>query len=333
MKIKDIANDLHLSISTVSKALNGGFDISKETKEQVLNYAKSHGYKSREERLRTSYGRKLCVLYDENNVNNQANIVIPLALAFSRYARAANFDVIHIPTNLIDGDYDKFMSEHKYDGALIAGINYKSTLYTKLKNTKVPTVLLDNVIENDNISSITSESINAISELVTMLVGLGHKKIGFIHADKSSFVTNKRFSGYIIGLTNNDIEYNPNYIYYGSYSEESGKEAAKYFINTDVTAIVCPSDTIAIGLMQELQNMGKKIPEDISITGYDDLEIARYVKPSLTTVRQNIEAMAEKSFSLISSMLMNRFPQSITINSEIIKRDSIAKAKEGAVKK
>lgn len=328
MKIKDIANELHLSVSTVSKALNGGFDISKETKELVLNYAKAHGYKSRDERLRTSYGRKLCVIYDNNNVSNQANIVIPLALAFSRYAREANFDVVHIPSDVITGDYTKFMEDHKYDGALIAGINYKSSLFTKLKNTTIPTVLLDNVIENNNISSISSESINTISEMVNILVRLGHKKIGFIHADKSSFVTNKRFSGYIIGLTINDIEYNPNYIFYGSYSEESGKEAAKHFINTDVTAIVCPSDTIAIGLMQELQNMGKKIPEDISITGYDDLEIARYVKPSLTTVRQNLELMAEKSFALMSSMLMNRFPQSLTINSEIIKRDSISPAKK-----
>ena len=74
--------------------------------------------------------------------------------------------------------------------------------------------------------------------------------------------------------------------------------------------------------------MGKKIPEDISITGYDDLEIARYVKPSLTTVRQNTELMAEKVFSLLSSMLMNRNPQSLTINSEIIKRDSIGEAKK-----
>lgn len=328
MKIKDIAEELHLSVSTVSKALNGGFDISKETKELVLNYARAHGYKSREERLRTSFGRKLCVLYDNNNVNIQANIVIPLALAFSRYAREANYDVVHMPCDVITDGYDKFMEERKYDGALIAGINYKSPLYKELKNTKTPTVLLDNVIENNNISSVSSESINVITEMVSMLAKLGHKKIGFIHADKLSFVTNERFAGYIIGLTTNDIEYNSSYIYYGSYSEESGKEAAKYFINTDITAIVCPSDTIAIGLMQELQNMGKKIPEDISITGYDDLEIARYVKPSLTTVRQNIEIMAEKCFYLMSSMLMNRSPQSVTINSEIIKRDSIGLAKE-----
>ena len=117
-------------------------------------------------------------------------------------------------------------------------------------------------------------------------------------------------------------------MFYGSYSEESGKEAAKHFVNTNVTAVICPSDTIAIGLMQELQNQGKKIPEDISITGYDDLDIAKYVKPSLTTVKQNTELLAEKVFSLISSMLMNRCPQCLTINSEIIKRDSIGPAKE-----
>lgn len=327
MKIKDIAKELHLSESTVSKALNGGFDISKETKELVLKYAKEHGYKSRDERLRTSYGHKLCVLYDNNTVNNQSNIIIPMALSFSRYAREANFDVVHIPSNIITGDYNKFMEEHKYDGAFIAGINYKSSLYEKIKATKTPIVLLDNIIENDNISSISSESINAISEMVNILTNLGHKKIGFIHADKSSFVTNKRFAGYIIGLTNNNIKYNEEYIYYGNYSEESGKEAASYFINTDVTAIICPSDTIAIGLMHELQTLGKKIPEDISITGFDDLEISKYVIPSLTTVRQNTEVMAEKIFSLISSMLMNRSPQCLTINSEIIKRDSIGPVK------
>ena len=303
-------------------------ELFHQNKKLVLKYAKEHGYKSRDERLKTSYGHKLCVLYDSNNVNIQSNIIIPIALAFSRYAREANFDVVHIPSDTIKGDYNEFMEEHKYDGAFVAGINYKSPLYQKLQTTTFPTVLLDNVIANDNISSISSESINAISEIVNILVKLGHKKIGFIHADKSSYVTNQRFAGYIIGLVNNNIKYNEDYVFYGSYSEESGKEAAKHFVNTNVTAVICPSDTIAIGLMQELQNLGKKIPDDISITGYDDLEIAKYIKPALTTVKQNTELLAEKVFSLISSMLMNRCPQCLTINSEIIKRDSIGPAKE-----
>ena len=328
MKIKEIADELHLSISTVSKALNGGFDISKETKDRVLEYARTHGYKTREERLRTTFGRKLAILYDNNTVTSQTNIVIPLSLAIARYARESNFDVLHIPCDSIQGDYTKYMEEHKYVAAFIAGINYKSQLFPKLKNTTIPTVLLDNIIENKNISSVSSESVNSISELVAMLTKMGHKKIGFIHADKSSYVTNQRFAGYIIGLTNNDIEFDPKYVYFGSYSEESGKEAAHYYIDTDVTAIICPSDIIAIGLMHELQNLGKRIPEDYSITGYDDLDFAKYLRPSLTTVRQNTELMAEKIFSLITSMLMNRSSQTITIKSEIIKRESIGPARK-----
>ncbi len=75
MKIKDIANELHLSVSTVSKALNGAFDVSKETKELVLEYAKKHGYKSRDERLAVKSIRRLCVLYDNVNPTSHSNVI------------------------------------------------------------------------------------------------------------------------------------------------------------------------------------------------------------------------------------------------------------------
>ncbi|MDE5546050.1 MAG: helix-turn-helix domain-containing protein, partial [Anaeroplasmataceae bacterium] len=73
MKIKDIAKELHLSVSTVSKALNGAFDVSKETKQTVIAYAKAHGYKSRDERLTVKNVRRLCFIYD--NVTSQSNII------------------------------------------------------------------------------------------------------------------------------------------------------------------------------------------------------------------------------------------------------------------
>ena len=79
MRIKDIADALHLSVSTVSKALNGGFDVSPETKEQVLKYAKENGYKSRDERLKVKSIRRLCVLFG-NAVDSKSNIFIPLSL-------------------------------------------------------------------------------------------------------------------------------------------------------------------------------------------------------------------------------------------------------------
>ena len=212
MRIKDIADALHLSVSTVSKALNGGFDVSPETKEQVLKYAKENGYKSRDERLKVKSIRRLCVLFD-NAVDSKSNIFIPLSLAFAEAARVNNFETITRPISDVTPSYEKFMVNNNYDGAFIVGLNYTSPFFKELETTKIPTVLYDNILNGEKVSTITNDNINTIQRLVTLLAKSGHKKIGFIHADKQSFVANERYAGYIIGLMMNNIDYNPDYVF------------------------------------------------------------------------------------------------------------------------
>lgn len=323
MKIKDIAEALHLSVSTVSKALNGAFDVSKETKEQVLEYAKAHGYKSRDERLTVKKVRRLCYIYDYVGTESTNNsIIMPLLQPFSKYARENNFEVVQIPASMITTSYNKFMKENSFDGAFIAGLNETSPLFNELENTDIPTVLYDNVLLGDKVATINNESINTIRKLVNMLYKNGHRKIGFIHGDKNSFVSNERFAGYITGQIMNNIDYNPKYVYFGNFSEETGYEAANYFVQTDITAVVCASDIIAIGLIKGLKQHGLNVPNDISVTGYDDLDISKYVTPALTTVRQDLDLIGEKALSTLLSMMMNRTSQRIVINGEIIVRDS-----------
>ncbi len=324
MKIKDIAKELHLSVSTVSKALNGAFDVSKETKQVVLAYAKAHGYKSRDERLTVKTIRRLCFIYDNVEPTSQSNIIIPLGLAFSNYAREHNFEVIQTPIQNITTSYNEFMSQNNFDGAFIAGLNYKSPLLNELKGTVYPTVLYDNIMLGDMIATIHNENINTISKLVEILKLNHHTNIGFIHGDKNSFISNERFAGYIIGQMMNHIEYKPEYVYYGDFSEESGYKAAEYFVNTDVTAVVCASDLMAIGLIRGLESFGLSVPTDISVTGYDDIDISKYIRPALTTVKQDLDLIGEKAFTLLTSLLMNRSSQRVVISGELIHRNSIA---------
>lgn len=327
IKIKDIAEALHLSQSTVSKALNGAFDISRETKEEVLQYAKKMGYKSRDERLVVKKVRRLCVLYENVDYSSQCNIIIPVSLAFAKYARGNNFEIVHTPISTIDLPYDEFMLKNDYVGAFIAGLNYKSKLFKEIKNTNFPTVLFDNNLEGEKISTITNENVNSIVKMVEILYKLGHRKIGFIHGDKHSFISNERFAGYIIGQNLFDLEYNPKHVYYGEFSEESGVLAAEFFSKSDVTAVICSSDLIAIGLIRGLEKLNISVPGDISVTGFDDLDIAKYINPSLTTVRQNVDLLGEKAFSLLLNMLTNRSGQRLVIKSDIIVRKSINKVK------
>ncbi|MDE7095805.1 MAG: substrate-binding domain-containing protein, partial [Anaeroplasmataceae bacterium] len=191
-----------------------------------------------------------------------------------------------------------------------------------------PTVLYDNILVGDMVSTIHNENINTISRLVEILKQNNHTKIGFIHGDKNSFVSNERFAGYIIGQTMNNIEYNPKYVYYGDFTENSGYEAAKYFVTTDVTAVICASDLMAIGLIRGLEAQGLRVPLDISVTGYDDLDVAKYINPSLTTVKQDLDLIGEKACTLLTSILMNRSSQRLVISGEIIERDSVVKRQE-----
>ena len=170
---------------------------------------------------------------------------------------------------------EKFMINNNYDGAFIVGLNYTSPFFKELETTKIPTVLYDNILNGEKVSTITNDNINTIQRLVTLLAKSGHKKIGFIHADKQSFVANERYAGYIIGLMMNNIEYNPEYVFYGSFSEASGFEASEFFAQRDVTAVVCSSDIIAVGFINGIERFHMTVPKDISVTGYDDLEISR----------------------------------------------------------
>lgn len=327
MRIKDIANALHLSVSTVSKALNGAFDVSAETKAEVLEYARKNGYKSKDERISSKKLRRLCFLYDNVDLNTQTNLIIPLSLSFTKHARENNFEVVSINIKSINTSYDTFMNDNNFDGAFIAGLNYESPILKELKETKYPTVLFDNDLMGEKIATINNENINTISLLVHKLKAFNHTKIGFIHGDKHSFISNERFAGYIIGLTREDLKFNQDYVYLGDFSEQSGYDAAKYFASTDVTAIICSSDIIAAGLIKGLNDLGLKVPNDISVTGYDDLDIAKYTNPTLTTIKQDIDLLGEKGFTLLTSMMKNRSSQRIIITGEVIVRDSINYAK------
>lgn len=323
MKIKDIARELNMSMSTVSKALNGGFDVSKETKELIINYAKSHGYKSKEKRLSIKNKRRLCVLFDNVDISLQSNILHPLAMSFSNAAGEKRFEVVYNSVERLNGKtYDDFMNDNKYDGAFVLGLNYKSNIWEELDKTSIPTVVYDNSIVGEKVATINTENINTIVKIVTYLKELGHEKIGFIHGDRNSFVSNERFAGYIIGLIQNGLEYEQKYVYFGRFSKDSGMRAANYFKSTDVTAVVCVSDTIAVGLIRGLEEFDLKVPEDISVTGFDDLDIAKYMKPPLTTIRQDALLIGETALHLLLSIMMNRSSQRIIINGEIILRES-----------
>ncbi len=322
MTIKDISEALNVSISTVSKALNDANDIAEDTKLKIRKYAEEVGY-----RLKTRQpSQRICVLYERVDSDTRNNILNYITSSFSDVAIANNFEVIidYLVTKTDDFDLNEYLLQNNFCAAFIVGMNFKSRIYKQLKYTTIPLVLLDNRIPNSPlISSVSSENTNGIVSAIKYLTKKGHSKIGFLMGEKESMVSAERLAGYILGLARVGIDFNNDYIYIGDFTRTSGGEAAVMFAESDVTAVICCSDRMAMGLIEGLKTLGKNVPDDISVVGFDDLNLLKFTSYDLTTVKQDFNKMGIEAFKNIAELLQGRSAQQQQLACKLIERGSV----------
>lgn len=323
MTIKDISEALNISISTVSKALNDATDIAEETKQRVREYAESVGYQLKNKKQTT---RRICAMYERVDSDTRNNILTHVITAFVDIAVANNFEVIidYIVSKPDDFSLNEYLVQNNFCAAFIVGMNFKSRIYKQLRGTSVPIVLLDNRIsEAPLVSSISSENTNAIVSAIRYLNKKGHSKIGFLMGETNSQVSAERLAGYIFGLAQSGIEYNNDYIYYGDFTKTSGEVAAQYFAKTDVTAVISCSDIMAMGLIDGLKACDKKVPDDISVIGFDDLNLLKFTSYDLTTMKQDFNRLGVEAFKQIADLLDGRSSQQVMLQCKLIERGTV----------
>jgi len=201
-------------------------------------------------------------------------------------------------------DLNPLKSTKKIDGVIVCFFRRIGKQIQEIKKI-LPMILLDNISTDKSIPSITIDNFNSIKESVNYLVENGHRKIGFITGLLDSDIAKDRLKGFEAALGIHSIEINQEYIFNGDYSYESGEKGAEAILKLKdrPTAIICSNDIMAIGAMRMIQESGLRIPNDISIIGFDDIEVAANVFPSLTTVSTPISEIAELSVnSLIAAI-------------------------------
>ena len=323
MTIKEISEALNVSISTVSKALNDASDIADETKIRIREYAASVDYKVKTRKLTQ---KRICAMYERVDYDTRNNVLSHVISSFADIAIANNYEVMidYIVSKPDDFVLNDYLVQNNFCAAFIVGMNYKSRIYKQMKNTTVPIVLLDNrICDVPLVSSVSSENTSAILQAIKYLTKLGHKKIGFLMGENTSQVTADRLAGYILGLARYGIEYNHDYIYHGDFTKDSGIEAAAFFTETDVTAVICCSDIMAMGLIDGLNACGKDVPNDISVVGFDDLNLLKFTSYELTTMKQDFNRLGEEAFRQIQDMLDGRISQQVMLECKLIERKSV----------
>ena len=322
MTIKEISEALNISISTVSKALNDATDIAEETKLMVRKYAESMGYQLKSKQI----SKRICALYERVDSDTRNNILSHVISAFTDVAIANNFEVVTdtIASKPNGFNLDEYLKSNNFCAAFVVGMNFGSPIFKQLKKTTVPIVLLDNRISDaPKIASVSCDNTTAIVRAVKYLSKLGHEKIGLLMGEKNSLVSAERLAGYVLGLAQAGKDFNIEYVYNGDFTKESGVRAADFFMGTDVTAIVSCSDFMAMGLIDGLIANGKRVPQDFSVIGFDDIYLLKYTNYNLTTMKQDFAQMGEQAFKQISEMLAGRSSQQIMLGCQLIERGSV----------
>lgn len=173
---------------------------------------------------------------------------------------------------------------------------------------RVPVVAIDNSAADKTIPSVIIDNFSALVEVVDHLCTLGHQRIGFMTGLEDSDVGKNRYEGYRSGITRHGIAIDPTLVFRGNYTFGSGVSGADYFMSLEdrPTAIVCANDSMALGAMNKLLQAGFEVPRDVSVIGFDDIDIARQIVPPLTTVKVPVEEIAERAFDMLEALMEGR---------------------------
>jgi LacI family transcriptional regulator len=304
--IKDLSLKCGVSVSTVSKALNGYQDISDATRQLVIKAANEMGYfpdaNARALKMKKTYN--IGVLYmDTSNQGLKNEYFAHILAAFKEKASKRGYDITFIEHNI--GNRRMTYLEHcrnrNFDGVCIACAEFNDPEILEVVNSDFPVITIDHAF-NDAIS-ILSDNVEGMRQLIEYIVELGHKKIAYIHGTRSS-VTHNRMVSFNNVLKEHGIPTPEEYQVEGIYrSVEKTEELTLKLLQLPnrPTCIVAPDDYAALGAMNTIRRMGLRIPEDISVAGYDGIPVAQALEPKLTTVKQDVDKIgAEAAKQLIN---------------------------------
>lgn len=325
--IKDIANRLGVSVSTVSKGLNGASDISEELRQMVLDTAVEMGYATK--RSKKTENRKLCIFIENMNYESIDEFGYDIVLGFKQNAFRHKWDVDIVPitpTFQAEEKYDTYMLKNGYCGAFLVGFALHDEWMRQLEDTTMPTVLFDNFIANNpNVCYIGTDSYEGIGMAVNHLFKLGHRDIAFLNGSLYSMVSDQRQEAFESSMTELGLEIRPDLMARGYYVSDSAKYHVPGFLAAGATAIVCGNDLIAKGVMEECVQRGFRVPEDISVIGFDDISLAATYNPPLTTIRQERNELGKCAYVILNSLIHHISISKTLLRPKLIERESTAR--------
>jgi len=330
--IKDIARIAKVSHSTVSRALRESPLVNAKTAERIRRIAAQSGFRA------SAVARSLAT----RRTNTIGVVVTSIADPFvaevvngiEDKAMAHGYSVF-LANCHADPDRElkvvQSFEDRRVDGIVVTASRVGALYAPVLERMRMPIVLLNNQHPSQFAHSVMIENFEASRRAVRHLIELGHRRIAYI-GDRFGYGSDsERFSGYRSALDESDIPFQPDLVVHGDGKAEGGSAAMEQLLQQSPppTAVFCYNDMTAMGALKTMRAHGFRTPEDISLVGFDDLPLALYMDPPLTTVRQPKHEMGRLAMEvLLKRIAGSEAEQNIKVSGELILRESTAPPKE-----
>lgn len=330
--IKEVAKEAGVSTSTVSNVLyHRRQSYSEETARRVWDAVRRLGYRpnlvARSLVQQRSFTIGVVVEYLSGSVfrNTYFGVVLDGVL------EAATQHDYHVKlVRVRAGAYDKAIErieDGSMEGVLLASLAADNPIAKYLAKSSIPAVMAGSVLPDLEIPYVDVDDFTAVYRAVQWLIQLGHRRIGIITGDMRKWSARRREQGYLMALREAGIEPHPSWRYEGDYRLESGEEGIRHILaaHPKPTAVVCGNDRTALGALRVLLEKGVRVPEEISILGFDDDESAALSVPPLTTIRQPMFEIGMKAAELLFQQIREgeRVQHNLVLSTQLVVRNTV----------
>ena len=311
VSMKDIAKRCNVSVATVSKALNGYSDIGKAKREEIQAAAREMGYfpNSSARALKTNRSYDLGILFADSLHNGLTHDYFAAILnSFKVTAEAKGYDITFPSMSMVANRRMSYYEHCRYrglDGVVIANIDFTTPEVVELVRSSLPVVTIDFVF--DGRTAVVSDNVQGMCDLAEYAVKKGHRKIAYIHGDNNS-VTRDRLTGFYRTMEKYGIRVPEEYILPSRYRDSAMTEHQMrklLSLEDRPTCVFLPDDFSAVGGIGAVYGMGMRIPDDISVAGYDGIPMSRAIFPTLTSLRQDTGRIGQIAAQELTDMIEN----------------------------
>ncbi|WP_281301500.1 MULTISPECIES: substrate-binding domain-containing protein [unclassified Iodidimonas] len=329
-RLEDLAELAGVSISTVSRALNNSDLVSERTKSRIRQIAQTHHYSGR---LRDKLGpvaptsRTISAVIPppqgrDRRISDPFLLDLLGGLADQTIERDCDLLISHVMPSDLDGMLS-LLSTGRSDGLIFLGQSTVHDDLNSLADRGVPFVVWGARLPNQKYCTVGSDNFKGGHRATSHLIRLGRRRIAFI-GDIEAPELRLRFEGYKQALADADLPFDPALVRSAHFYLESAMESIEALIESGIRfdGVIAASDLIAIGVVRGLLKSGLHVPSDISVVGYDDVRMAAYASPTLTTISQDVDKAGRLLISKLLRLLDGQAVRSEQLPTELIVRES-----------